>query len=148
MATQTSHERVPFHLFHSSFPAGTCENFTTGHAVSWHPFFSSHKSSDIILLPGGWNGAGLGIPQRQDRTTPCQQLTLQLSLIEGSRPPRSPLNLDLLSHYCATMQTQPPEVPWGQIFTFPRLQNMFHQWQIACHHAQLSCSVSTCTAHR
>lgn len=48
---------------------------------------------------------------RQDRTTPCQQLTLQLSLIEGSRPPRSPLNQDLLSHYCATMQPQPPEVP-------------------------------------
>lgn len=77
MDTWTSHERVPFHLLNSSFPAGTCENLTTGHAVSWHPFFSSYKSSDVIQLPGGWNGAGLWIPQRQDLRTPSQRLTLQ-----------------------------------------------------------------------
>lgn len=77
MDAQPSHERVPFHLLNSSFPAGTCENLITGHAVSWHPFFSSHKSSDIIQLPGGWNGAGVWIPQRQDPKTPSQQLMLQ-----------------------------------------------------------------------
>lgn len=52
-----------------------------------------------------------------------------LSLIEGFRPPRPSrlaLSQDLLSHCNATMQTQPPEVPWGQIFTFLRLQNMSH----------------------
>lgn len=149
MDTWTSHERVPFHLLNSSFPAGTCENLTTGHAVSWHPFLAhtNHLTSFSSLV----GEMELGCESLRDKTSRPHPSGshCSLSLIQGSGPPRLALSQDLLSRCHAMMQTQPPEVPWGQIFTFPRLQNTSHLMAdcvLPCP-AELS-YVVTCIAHR
>lgn len=66
-----------------------------------------------------------------------------------SGPTRLALRQDLLSHLCAMIWTQHLEVPWGQNFTFPKLQNMDHlmtDCMLPCPDNLIQ--VSECTAHR